>query len=179
VKIQLAKCFDIRDLGPVAWFLGIRILRDRQERKIWLCQDTYIQKLAKSFNIETNKKSYVDTPIPPSFSLARFEGTADSEIVKGYQRRIGSILYAAITTRPDVAHHCSILTDHLLNPGPNHMRAADRVLEYLIATATHAIQYEPAQMNPINAFTDASYGDNPNRTSSQGYLFKFYGGPVV
>jgi hypothetical protein len=59
------------------------------------------------------------------------------------------------------------------------MRAADRVLEYLIATATHAIQYEPAQMNPINTFTDASYGDNPNLTSSQGYLFKFYGGPVV
>jgi hypothetical protein len=161
------------------WFLGIRILRDRQERKIWLCQDTYMQKLAKSFNIETNKKSYVDTPIPPSFSLARFEGTADSEIVKGYQRRIGSILYAAITTRPDVTHHCSILAGRLLNPGPNHMRATDRVFEYLIATATHAIQYESAQMNPINAFTDASYGDSPNSTSSQGYLFKFYGGPVV
>jgi hypothetical protein len=84
-----------------------------------------------------------------------------------------------ITTRSDAAHHCSILADHLLNPGPNHMRAADRVLEYFIATVTHAIQYEPAQMSPINASTDASYGDSPNRTSSQGYLFKFYGGLVV
>jgi hypothetical protein len=138
--------------------------------------ETFKKNLALSRHVyQDNKKSYIDTPIPLSFSLARFEGTADSEIVKGYQRRIGSILYAAITTRPDVAHHCSILTGHLLN----HMQATDRVLEYLIATATHAIRYEPAQMNPINASTDASYGDNPNRTSSQGYLFKFYGGPVV
>jgi hypothetical protein len=137
----------------------------------------HIQKLAKSCNIETNKDGYVGTPIPSSFSFAHFCGNAGSGIVKVFQRRISSILYTEITTRPDIAHHCSTFADHLLNL-PNHMPAADRVLEYLSTTTSHAIHYEPGKMNPINAFTDALYGDNPNRTSSQGHLFKFNRGLV-
>ncbi len=41
-EASLLKRFEMRSLGELKWFLGIRNLRDRDERKIWICQDSYI-----------------------------------------------------------------------------------------------------------------------------------------
>jgi hypothetical protein len=38
----------MRDCGPVSWFLGIRVIRNRPERKIYLCQDAYIERMVHS-----------------------------------------------------------------------------------------------------------------------------------
>jgi hypothetical protein len=29
--------YDLRDIGELSWFLGIRIICDREQKKIWLC----------------------------------------------------------------------------------------------------------------------------------------------
>ncbi len=34
-------------VGDVAWFLGIRAVRERSTRKAWLVQDQYIETIAK------------------------------------------------------------------------------------------------------------------------------------
>ena len=47
--------FKLREIGELKWFLGIRILRDRIHYKVWLCQDLYIAKVAKMFNLEHHK----------------------------------------------------------------------------------------------------------------------------
>ena len=47
--------FELREIGELKWFLGIRILRDRIHHKVWLCQDSYIAKIAKMFNLEHRK----------------------------------------------------------------------------------------------------------------------------
>jgi len=45
-KAKLLHQYEIRALGDLQWFLGIRIVRDRPSRKLWLCQDSYIEKIA-------------------------------------------------------------------------------------------------------------------------------------
>ncbi len=39
---RLKSAYEIRDLGDVKWFLGVRIVRDRAARKLWLLYDTYL-----------------------------------------------------------------------------------------------------------------------------------------
>ena len=53
--MRLYKHYEIRDLGELKWFLGIRIIRDRLKRKIWLCQDSYIEKVAHTFHLTDGK----------------------------------------------------------------------------------------------------------------------------
>ena len=43
---KLTGKFKMRDLGELRWFLGIRITRDREQRKIWLSQDSYVESIA-------------------------------------------------------------------------------------------------------------------------------------
>jgi len=54
-KKSLMESFDIKDLGELKWFLGVRVLRDRPNRKLWLCQDSYIETIANRFNLQPMK----------------------------------------------------------------------------------------------------------------------------
>ena len=49
-------------MGEATQFLGIRIIRNRQERKLWICQDSYIEKIAHKFHLTTRK--------PPNIPLS-------------------------------------------------------------------------------------------------------------
>jgi len=44
--------FAIKDLGLVSYFLGIRVIRNRDKGLIRLSQDTYVNKILKDFNYE-------------------------------------------------------------------------------------------------------------------------------
>src|SRR5438034_5472972 len=59
---QLMDAYDLTAIGDLAWFLGIRIVRDRTEHKIWLVQDAYIEKICSRFNIDPVGK-YPDIPL--------------------------------------------------------------------------------------------------------------------
>src|SRR5579871_5192212 len=97
-----------------------------------------------------------------------------------YQRKTGSLLYAAITTRPDIAFAVSRLARFNQNPSVEHQQAADRVIQYLVYhTKGRAIAYGGVTKgrgdNGARAFvcanSDASFADNSvDRKSSQGYI---------
>ena len=48
-RAKLLKAYKIREIGDLKWFLRIRVIRDRTQRRIWLCQDAYIEKLYSQF----------------------------------------------------------------------------------------------------------------------------------
>ena len=54
---KLMNKYEIQKLGEVEHFLGVRIVRDRSQRKLWLVQDSYIDKIAKKYNITLSTKS--------------------------------------------------------------------------------------------------------------------------
>jgi len=59
VNTSLNNSFSLKDLGEVAYILGIKIYRDRSKRLIGLSQDTYIDKVLKRFNMEQSKKGFL------------------------------------------------------------------------------------------------------------------------
>lgn len=136
---RLMEMFEIRDLGPIKFFLGVRIIRDWKKGTVSMVQDSYMKKLVKEYGIDiTNLKAPV-VPIP--VDLETFDGEADIADTHQYRKMVGSICYPAVGTRPDIAKAASKLSEFLTNPGPNHMKAAMQCLCYLYATKNLGIQY--------------------------------------
>ena len=87
-------------------------------------------------------------------------------------------MYLAVTTRPDIAFATSRLARFLTNPGPEHDKAADRVLSYL--TQTRELSLKFGQDDRLEIFSDASFADNtPEPKSSQGFLVRLCGGTIA
>ncbi|EXU94703.1 reverse transcriptase domain protein [Metarhizium robertsii] len=176
--------YKMTQLGEPKWFLGIHILRDRRNRTIWLTQDAYIDKIAHKFSIQLDGK----VPATPMGleELLKSEIQATKKSIEVYQQKVGSILFAAISTRPDIAFAVSRLARHNLNPSDIHHRAADRVIQYLYSTRSYAIRLgrnTQKSNKPAEIFigsSDASFADNTeDRKSSQGYVLRLYGGPIA
>jgi hypothetical protein len=171
---QLQQKYTLTGGEPLQWFLGIEILRDREEKLIWLSQSSYIDKIANL--VETEQSSRVSTPMSKEELLPN-EDIASYERITKYQRKIGSLLYTAVITRPDVAFAVSRLSRFMTNPGPKHHEGADRVLHYLKGTRSLALQY--GQDDHFRVASDASFADNSiDRKSSQAYAMKLFGGLI-
>ena len=170
--------YEMRFIGELQWFLSIKIIRDRYKRTLFLSQESYIEKLVAKFNIPTNKAS--GSPLEEEH--IRNSGTATKQKIYAYQQRVGSINYAAVITRPDIAFACSKLSEFLTNPSKIHLAAADRVIQYLAHTKHLSIKFDATVTNPQSIFmasSDAAFADDPDtRHSSHGYAFMLYNGLI-
>ncbi|KAJ9541041.1 hypothetical protein OSB04_027547 [Centaurea solstitialis] len=107
VKEWLSKCFQMKDLGEAAYILGIKIYRNRSKRLIGLSQSTYIDKVLKRFRMDESKKGFI--PMQHGIVLSKTQcpvSSEDQDKMKSvpYASAIGSIMYAMLCTRPDVAY---------------------------------------------------------------------------
>jgi len=103
ITSSLKKKFMMKELGGLKWFLGMHILRDRSKRSLWLSQSSYIEKVTNEFIPDLNPSRCPQTPMAEEELLPLpVEEVTDADRTF-YQRKIGSILYAAISTRPDIA----------------------------------------------------------------------------
>jgi hypothetical protein len=103
----------MKDLGEAAYILGIRIYRDRSRRLIGLSQDTYIDKVLEHFSMKQSKKGFLPMSHSIHLSKTRCSSTTDeldrmSKVP--YASTIGSIMYAMISTRPDISYALSSMS---------------------------------------------------------------------
>ena len=177
-ELKLLREYEIRSLGDTENFLGIRLVRNRAERKLWILLDGFIEKAAGRFNIPLDSKP-PSTPLPAIIDLRAHKGQAKAGSIVRYQQLVGTINYVAVNTRPDISRASSKLSEHLRNPSPGHSEAAIHLLRYLVGTRFLAIQFDGYSPNrTFISSSDASYADNVDRKSSFGYCFQLYGGPI-
>lgn len=187
--VKLCTRYEMKDLGELKWFLGIRVLRDRPTRKLWLCQDSYIEKITNQYGIA--QCDHFRGNLFPSNELQPREDQATPNQIHRYQQKVGSVNYLAVITRPDIAKPICKLAEHLLNPSEKHDRLVDRVMEYLWSTRYLAIQFngntstDVIKVNhssiprQLRIASDAAFADDPEtRKSSQGHVIQLFGGPV-
>ncbi|KJZ68185.1 hypothetical protein HIM_12424 [Hirsutella minnesotensis 3608] len=172
-------------LGEPRWFLGIHILRDRARKTIWLTQDAYIEKITHKLIGDPSLLSqrFPDTPMQDEELVpAPIAWQASQKEVHQFQQKVGSILFAAISTRPDIAFAVSRLGRQNQNPDSTHQMAADRVLLYLFATKSYGIRLGGGEKEAeiFVCSSDSSFADNSlDRKSSQGYVMTLFGGPIA
>ena len=137
VKTSLKNSFSMKDLGEAAYILGINIYRDRSRRLIGLSQDTYIDKVLKRFNMEEAKKEFLPMSHGIHLSKSQCPTTTDERdhmSKVSYVSAVGSIMYAMISTRPDVSYALSIISRYQSDPGESHWTAVKNILKYLRRT---------------------------------------------
>jgi hypothetical protein len=171
---RLRDKYSITGGDDLQWFLGVEVIRNREQRKIQLLQAAYADKISR---LVDRKDIRHDTPMA-AIELKPREGLATPSEINKYQRKIGSLMFAAVTTRPDIAFATSRLARFLMNPGQEHHDAADRVLLYLQSTRNRAL--ELGGDSRLEVASDASFADNTlDRKSSQGYTIKLFGGLIA
>lgn len=166
--------YNLTGGNDLQWFLGVEVIRDRQKGLLWLSQASYIEKIAKLRS--STSDTHASTPMRTG-ELFPYKGIATPASIHLFQQKVGSILYAAVITRPDIAFGASRLARFNHNPSPEHHRAADRLLSYLLSTQSHALQF--GDEDDFVVASDASFGDNTlDRKSSQAYVMKLFGGVI-
>ncbi|KAL1974703.1 hypothetical protein VTN31DRAFT_4907 [Thermomyces dupontii] len=180
---KLSQKYELRAMGDLEWFLNIRITRDREHGITYMTQDAYIDKLLQTFAVTPGPR--VQTPLEHDTSAYTLNpDTATPEEVHRYQRKIGSLIYAATMTRPDIAFAAGLLARFMTNPSRFHESAVDRLLHYLRDTKDLSLCFRAtgpsgSSVKTWEGASDAAFGDDPaTRRSSEGYLFKLFGGPI-
>lgn len=164
----------------MSWFLGIKVIRDRAARKIYLAHNSYIEKIATRYDLADN--SWLQpTPLGVD-ELVKYERQNSKDQIKTYQELVRSIIYTAIMIRPDVAYGASTLSRFLTNPSPQHITAARRVIRYLYTTRFLGMVFGGMSKDAIALLIagDAPFADDlETRRSAQEYVIILYGGPIA
>ena len=101
IKCQLGKLYQMKDLGPTSSYLGSQITRNRNTRAIWINQQVYIENTLKRFELQDANST--KTPLSAGIHLEKSEEPVALDTKPYYQQIIGTMIYAAIGTRPDIA----------------------------------------------------------------------------
>ena len=139
--------------------MGIRVARDRSQRRLWLYQDSYIESIAARFNLIDDRPP--ETPIGTQ-PLVPNKNIADHTAIYLYQRKIGSILYTAIITRPNITRTASRLSNFLTNPSPTYIAATNRYIQYLYSSRYLAILFNSrrTEEKAFKVYTDVLFADD-------------------
>ena len=143
-KNFLTKNFEMKDLGDASFVLGIQILRDRSQGILGLSQKSYIEKVLKRFGM--NGCSSGDTPVAKGDKISLSQCPKNDLEAKEMQKipyasAVGSLMYAQVCTRPDIAFIVGVLGRYLSNPGMDHWKAVKRVMRYLQRTKDYMLMY--------------------------------------
>jgi hypothetical protein len=189
MKTLLNDNFTMVDMGVASVILGLQIKFG--ERKRMLTQQKYTEKILAKFG--SNDLKLMISPLLPRTPMNKFDEETDISIENTeYCSCVGSILYLATSTRPDLVLVCSILSRFLQNPAEQHKQMVIKVIRFLSGTLTAKIVFsskDTIKDEVTVCFSDADlWGPELNKTSLthqpdcryiSGYCLKVWGSPVI
>ena len=167
----------MKDMGELHHYVGVSIVQDKEGKKVYLHQGQYIEKMLKKFG-QTEAKS-VSTPADFNVKLQKEDSVSRPVDTISYQSIVGSLLYAAITTRPDIAQAVGVVSKFCANPTESHLTAAKRILRYLKRTVHLGLSYKNCADGNLIGYSDADWArDVDDRHSTSGNVFLLAKGEV-
>ncbi|CAI7737843.1 unnamed protein product [Closterium sp. NIES-54] len=192
VMLKLQDKFKCKALGDVSFYLGLHVERDVEKQCMWVHQRKYLEALAANFG---QSECHVATLFPSGFKCVK--GPEEESVGEEERRRfhslVGSLMYAAVNSRPDVAFSTGQLARVVQCPNEEQVAAGMRVAKYLGQTPTVGLQYSAAAQRRqkgtdgfepgclfLTEFSDASFASEPeDMTSVGGFICCVGGGPTA
>jgi hypothetical protein len=169
IKDRLAKSFELTFYAEATEFLGITISRDRAHKILRLSQIGYVEKILATFSLPHSDRI---TRSPYITGAPRDEHTvalsSDEKLL--YMQITGSLLYLAISTRPDILASVHSLTRYMQSPRQCDLHAAHRVLRYLLLTPDLSLTFNGNSDLEIVGFADSSF--TKGQRNQFGYCFQ-------
>ncbi|RDX79311.1 hypothetical protein CR513_40277, partial [Mucuna pruriens] len=160
-KRFLTKNFEMNDLEETSFVLGIQILRDRSQDIMRLSQENYISKVLERFSMKDSKIRDTLIVKGDKFSLKQCPNNnlERNEMQKiPYASVIGSLIYAQVCTRPNIAFVVGVL---------------DR------RTKGYMLTYRKSESLEIIGYFDSNFvGCEDHKCSTPGYIYMLAGGAI-
>ncbi|GMF33407.1 unnamed protein product [Phytophthora lilii] len=112
--------YDIKDLGELSWFLGMRITRDLDNGVLLIDQEQYARELCHRFAVE----SYRDVATPMDQSTTLYPAVEGEELAHHmpYRQAVGALMYLSRVSRPDISFAVNQAAAHSNRPSIRHWR---------------------------------------------------------
>jgi hypothetical protein len=134
-------------------------------------QKAYVEMILERFRLQDAKTTLIPMNAGTILSTDQSPSTSDETNEMGdipYQRGIGSLMYAATSTCPDIAFPVTILSQFMWNPGQIHWEVVKDVICYLKGTVDLTLMLGGSDKG-LEAYADADWASQPHRHSMSGY----------
>ncbi|KAK2066272.1 hypothetical protein P8C59_000103 [Phyllachora maydis] len=194
LKKRLNKVYAIEDLGPAAYFLGVQIIRDRPNRRLWLNQSQYVEEAVSRFNLADSKP--ISIPLQPGLWLSRslnrptkshlnaaknlfkyLNSTKDYSICFSYNGNTVADLGPKLSNSSNTTTKLS--RDFHSEEGPRPLTTTSTtIVDSRNSKGSSRTSIINSSLVPIG-FSDSDFaGDKATSKSTYGYLYKLAGGPI-
>src|SRR5579859_1093017 len=177
LKVQLNEEYEMKDLGELKYFLGIQVHRDKERKIIQINQSGYNRTILERYRMQSSKPA--STPLSSSARLTKATATEVLADQKEYQSMVGSLMYAMLATRPDLAQTIQQISQFSQKPTKTHEKAAKHALRYLNGTIDEGITYNGNLGMKLECWSDANWGGEEGRESVSGFVATIAGGAVT
>jgi len=172
-KKYLHKCFHMKDLGRLKYFLGVEVARS--PFGIFLCQRKYALDIITETGLLSAKPA--STPCEENHRLGLATGPPLID-PSSYRRLVGRLIYLCFT-RPDLTYSVHILSQFMQQPRVEHWHAALRVVRYLKGHPGQGILLPSNNDLQLYGWCDADWASCPlTRRSLTGWFIKLGNAPI-
>ncbi|KAK2073296.1 hypothetical protein P8C59_007585 [Phyllachora maydis] len=194
LKKRLNKVYAIEDLGPAVYFLGVQIIRDRPNRRLWLNQLQYVEEAVSRFNLADSKP--ISIPLQPGLWLSR----SLNRPIKSHLNAAKN-LFKYLNSTKDYSICFSYNGNTVADLGPKLSNSSNTTTKLsrdfyskegsrpLTTTSTTIVDSRnskgSSRTSIINSslvpigFSDSDFtGDKATSKSTYGYLYKLAGRPI-
>jgi hypothetical protein len=172
---ELGKKVTLKVERQPKWLLHMRLDYNQEKRVLKIDQEAYLKDVLDKFDQKGRKQSRL--PLQDCKYLTKAENSdLSADEIHWYQAVVGSLMYAATHTRPDLAFAVGHLGKFLHAPARQHLEAALRVLYYVRGTLGYKLVYTAADSKHssscvVDGWSDANFANEEDRHSTGAYLF--------
>lgn len=157
--------FKMPDSDLLQWYLGIQIIQKNGE--IEINQNQYVKSKLQEFANHIGD-GVASTPLPANVQELLINDSTEVDKIFPYRSMVGSLMYAMLGTRVDLAFALSTVCRHLENPTKLHCTLVQQIYKYL-RNNQYSLKYK-AGSGKLIGYCDASYGNQIDYKSTTGYL---------
>ena len=177
VKQALSRQFEVKDMGALHYFLGVKFIQDQTTGNVWMGQQSYTEKILKRYGMQDCKT--IRTLVDTSTKLVKAKDEDTFVDQAQYQSAVGSLLYLSAATRPDITYAVGNVAKFCAKPTKQHWMAVKRIFRYLKGTQKYGLLFKTSTDKDCVGFSDTDWGgDLDDRKSTSGYVFQI-GGTAV
>jgi len=175
--------YVISDRTDSEQYLGMNIVRHGEHGYHLSCK-RLIEKIELKYELENSvKKSspMVDRKYSYKDLVPLKQDGKETAAFKTYRSILGAVGFIYVACRPDIGFACNRLQQNMHNPLYGHWKDLLHLVAYLRATKDEGITITgdwDENDNMINGFSDSSYGDCEDKSSSYGYII-YWGSDII
>jgi hypothetical protein len=179
LKEEIEKLFKISDLGEIKKYVGVNV--KITDKSILLHQQNQIEELAQTLQIENVKSP--TSPGPSNSQQCLSTKPVDNT---KYRSLVGSLMYIATHTRPDISAPLMLLSRKCQSPTEGDYNNLVQIAKYLYGTKDKGPLYSKSDTLrekketsiPLFAYSDATFASIDQTYSVSGGVIMLNDGPI-